>query len=341
MLLLALAWLFYWWNDARYKVETDDAYVRADVATVSSHIAGFIAAVQVEDHQWVRAGQVLATIDDQDLQQKLQQAQADVDAAQADVNAAVSKIRYNQGQVQRQDHLIQHAQAQYQARISDAEWSRQQRQREQLLYQQQLSSTEQLEQAQAKQKRADADRLAAQAAWHAQQQDRGLLGLEEQHLQAELAKAQAVLQQQQARLQQAKINLSYREIIAPISGRIGQRRLRLGQTVAAGTPLLAIVPEQFYIIANFKETQIQAMRKGQAVDVKVDALHGQHFKAYVDSLAPASGAQFALLPPDNATGNFTKIVQRIPVKIVFDAQQDLTALKSGMSSVITVDTRHD
>ena len=160
-------------------------------------------------------------------------------------------------------------------------------------------------------------------------------------LKAELAQAKAALIRAEASLHQATLNLSYTVITAPVDGGVGNRSLRVGQYVQAGTQLMSIVPtEAAYIVANYKETQLTGVQPGQPVDVEVDMFPGQVFKGRVESLAPASGQEFALLPPDNATGNFTKVVQRIPVKIVLDAGSPLSmVLRPGMSVTPTIDTK--
>jgi len=160
-------------------------------------------------------------------------------------------------------------------------------------------------------------------------------------IKAELAKAQAALSRAQAAEDQAELNLSYTALVSPVDGVIGNRTLRIGQYVQTGSQLMSVVPNQAaYIIANYKETQLANVQRGQSVDIKVDTFPGQVFKGHVDSLSPASGQEFALLPPDNATGNFTKVVQRIPVKIVLDQASPLSvALRPGMSVYPTIDTK--
>lgn len=160
-------------------------------------------------------------------------------------------------------------------------------------------------------------------------------------LKAELAQAEAALARAKAAQDQAELNLSYATIVAPIDGVIGNRTLRVGQYVQAGTQLMAVVPTHAaYIVANYKETQLTKVRPGQPVEIKVDMFPGQVFRGRVDSLSPASGQEFALLPPDNATGNFTKVVQRIPVRIILDAGSSLAVvLRPGMSVYPTIDTK--
>jgi membrane fusion protein, multidrug efflux system len=160
-------------------------------------------------------------------------------------------------------------------------------------------------------------------------------------LKAETAQAEASLAHSRAAVRQAELNLSYANIVSPVDGVVGARTLRVGQYVQAGTQLMAVVPlDQAYIVANYKETQLTDVRPGQSAEVEVDTYPGVRFKGHVDSLAPASGQEFALLPPDNATGNFTKVVQRIPVKIVLDAGSPLAgALRPGMSVYPTIDTK--
>ncbi|MFB2603911.1 HlyD family secretion protein, partial [Rhizobium phaseoli] len=161
-------------------------------------------------------------------------------------------------------------------------------------------------------------------------------------LNAELAQARATLAHDQAVQHQAELNLSYATITAPVDGTIGNRTLRIGQYVQAGTQLMSVVPTSaLYVIANYKETQLTDVRAGQPVDIEVDTFPGRTYHGHVDSLAPASGQEFALLPPDNATGNFTKVVQRIPVKIVLDAEAANGDLRPGMSVQPSIDTKAD
>src|SRR5207245_4496002 len=159
-------------------------------------------------------------------------------------------------------------------------------------------------------------------------------------LATERAKAVAQLDHARAVEAQAALNLSYTQIAAPVEGTVGARSLRVGQFVQAGTQLMAVVPlDAVYVVANFKETQLTHVRNGQPVDIRIDSFHGTTLKGHVDSLSPASGLEFALLPPDNATGNFTKIVQRVPVKIVLDDHSLTGLLRPGMSAEPTVDTK--
>jgi membrane fusion protein, multidrug efflux system len=324
---LTLGGAAYYWSSARFVVSTDDAYVQADSTTVASRISGYVSAVMIEDHQPVKAGQVLALIDDRDFRAALDQARADVRASQA----AVDDL---QAQLAEQSTLIARAGAGVAASQAAMELASLNRVRYQKMAGIGFGSEQQSQEAdaQAKERSADLARdRAALASAHGQVEV----------LQAKLAQAQALRDRSQAVEQRAALELGYATITAPIDGVVAARTVRLGQYVQAGTQLTALVPlREVYIMANFKETQLTHVRAGETVRVRVDTFPDIALHACVDSLAPASGLEFSLLPPDNATGNFTKIVQRIPVKIRLDSSQLLTGrLRPGMSVEASVDTK--
>jgi membrane fusion protein (multidrug efflux system) len=316
-----------YWTEGRFQVGTDDAYVQADSTVIAPKVPGYLQTVAVQDNQPVKAGQVLAQIDDRDLRTALNEAHAATDAAQASVTDL-------DAQIAAQGSDISQAAADVSAAQAALTLARSNNTRFQTMAKVGYGSNQQAEQAAAdlQQKLAGTDHQGAALA-HARQQ----VGV----LTAQRALAVAQLERAQANEHQAELNLSYATIVAPIDGVVGARSLRVGQYVQAGTQLMALVPvTRAYVVANYKETQLTRLRAGQTATVKVDAFPGQPLHGRVDSVAPATGLEFSLLPPDNATGNFTKIVQRVPVKIVFDpADPMLARLHAGMSVEADVDTR--
>jgi membrane fusion protein (multidrug efflux system) len=310
----------------RYLETTDDAYVKADSTIIAPKVSGYIAEVLVADNEPVKAGQLLARIDDRDFRTALNQAQADVAASEA----AVKNLN---AQIELQDPLIQQQAAQVDAASATLKFAQEERTRYDDLMKSGSGTVQRAQQSDAT--------LRAQTA-QLQQGRAGLIAANKkiEVLATERAKAVAQLDHARAVEQQAQLNFSYTRITAPVDGTIGARTLRVGQFVQAGTQLMAVVPlNQVYVVANFKETQLTHVREGQPVEVIIDSFHGTKLKGHVDSLSPASGLEFALLPPDNATGNFTKIVQRVPVKIVFDDKTLMGLLRPGMSAEPTVDTK--
>ncbi|MFH1557231.1 MAG: HlyD family secretion protein [Pseudomonadota bacterium] len=313
-----------YWTVGRFQESTDDAYVQADVVTVAPKVGGYIGAVLVGDNETVHKGQVLARIDDRDYQVALDQAQADVSGARADI-ANIEAL------LDQQKAVIDGARATLDTDKANETFAEQDSTRYNTLAKTGFGSLQNAQQATAKIAAAKATVQKDAAALVASQKQVNTLD-------AQLDKAKATLAHNEALLQQAQLNLSYTKIVAPEDGVVGNRSLRVGQFVQAGTQLMALVPLQgAYIIANFKETQLTDVRKGQKVAIEVDTFPGADITGHVDSIAPASGQVFALLPPDNATGNFTKIVQRIPVKITIDPDNPLAGrLRPGMSVVPTV-----
>jgi len=316
-----------YWTVDRFLESTDDAFLKADFTTVAPKVSGYIATVQVSDNQHVATGQVLARIDDRDFRTALDQARADVAAAEAE-------IRNLTAQAELQRSLIVQAEANLAASEAQARFARGDSVRFHTLRQAGYASVQKDDQAEtaAHEKIAMVQRDHAALAAARKQVD---------VIDALRAKAETQLAHTRAVEHQAELNLSYTTITAPIAGTVGARTLRPGQYVQAGTALMAVVPlSSVYVVANFKETQLTHMRAEQPVRLSIDTFPRQTVDAHIDSLAPASGLEFALLPPDNATGNFTKIVQRIPVKIAIDPGSALIGLlRPGMSVVVTVDTK--
>jgi membrane fusion protein, multidrug efflux system len=329
--LLVLAGAAYYgdqyWTVGRFQVSTDDAYVQADNTTIAPKVSGYLSEVLVGDNQSVKAGQVLARIDDRDFKVALDQAKADILAAQA-------AIAGKQAALDTQQSIIDAAKATITVDQANETFAEQDDKRYASLANQGFGSVQNAQQASAR-------IMAARAT--TQRDNAALITATKQvdSLKAELAQAQATLAHDQAVQRQAELNLSYTNVVSPVDGMVGNRTLRVGQYVQAGTQLMAVVPAQAaYIVANYKETQLTNVRPGQAVDIDVDMFPGVTVKGHVDSLSPASGQTFALLPPDNATGNFTKVVQRIPVKIVLDAGSPLSGdLRPGMSVYPTIETK--
>jgi membrane fusion protein (multidrug efflux system) len=316
-----------YWTVGRFFVSTDDAYVKADSSAVAPKVSGYLKTVLVSDNQRVKAGQVVALIDDADYATALEQAKADVAAAKATIEAKKAAL-------DTQQQVIAAASASVDIDRANETFAEQNNKRYAKLAVDKIAPVQTAELASSS--------LAANRATTARD-TATLEGAKKQVvlLQAEVAQAEAALSRSIALQHQAELNLSYTKVLAPIDGVIGNRTLRTGQYVQAGTQLLTIVPTQdAYIIANFKETQLTNVRPGQAVDVEIDTFPGQVYHGHVDSIAPASGQEFALLPPDNATGNFTKVVQRIPVRIVLDPNPATTGLlRPGMSVEPSIDTR--
>ncbi|MBB6255373.1 HlyD family secretion protein [Nitrospirillum iridis] len=311
----------------RYFQETDDAYVHADAIVISSKVAGYVAEVLVEDNAEVQAGQPLLRIDPRDYRAQVAQSQAQVAVAKANAE----NIRASMAE---QIAAIERAQAQLDAAEARAIFDRSQIVRYEPLAKSGAEPAERLAQLRQTASASAADVTAQRAALSMAQRRSATLKTQ---LQQAMAQADAA----QAQLDAAAVNLEATLIRAPAAGRVGDKTVMLGQLAQPGTRLLSIVPaDKVDIEANFKETQIGLMRPGQPVKITVDALSGQELSGRVASIAPGTGAQFSLLPPQNATGNFTKIVQRVPVRIILEAGPETRQLLiPGLSVTATVDTR--
>jgi membrane fusion protein (multidrug efflux system) len=316
-----------YWTVGQYQVSTDDAYVKADNTTIAPKVSGYLHQVLVGDNERVRAGQTLARIDDRDFKVALDQAKADVAAARAAISS-------KQAQLEVQQAVINAAQATIDVDDANVTFAAQDNKRYATLANSGYGSVQNAQLSQSKIASAEATRARDTANLTSATKQVDLL-------KAEIVQAEAALARAQALQSQAELNLSYTAITAPIDGVVGNRTLRVGQFVQAGTQLMSVVPARgAYVIANYKETQLTDVHEGQAVEIAVDMFPGQLVRGHVDSIAPASGQEFALLPPDNATGNFTKVVQRIPVKIALDdGSNSLIALRPGMSVIPTIETR--
>jgi membrane fusion protein (multidrug efflux system) len=323
---LAVAWMSHYWRVGRFLIATNDAYVQADSTIVASRVSGYVSAVPIDDDQPVRVGQVLARIDERDFLAALDQTRAEVQAAQAEIADI-------QAQLAEQETLVAKARASVAASRAALELANLNRVRYQKMASIGFGSQQQSQEADAQARECTADVARDQAALAAAQRELQVLA-------AKLAQAQALLDRSQAIERRAALDLGYTTIAAPIDGVVAARSVRVGQYVQAGTQLTALVPLQaVYVVANFKETQLTHVRAGEPVRLSVDSYPGNALRGCVDSLSPASGLEFSLLPPDNATGNFTKIVQRIPVKIRLDSNQPLSGrLRPGMSVEAVIDT---
>ncbi len=303
---------------------TDDAYVTADFTRVAPQVAGNVVEVLVEDNQPVRKGQLLARIDDRHYA-------VAVDAAQAELSTANANLVRARAAIAQQGSEIRRAAAAIDAGAATLKFAR-----SNVARYTDLASDGSATQQDRQQAESQADAAAA----HHASDLAALSGAKQQVdvLTAQVAQAQAQVERAKAALAAAQLNLSYTRIVAPIDGIVGQRAVRVGAYTQVGAPLLAIVPlQQAYVEANFRETQLAGMRVGQRVTIAVDMLPGVALQGRVASLAPASSVSFSPIAPDNATGNFTKVVQRLPVKIVIEpGQQAAQQLKVGMSVTPTV-----
>jgi membrane fusion protein, multidrug efflux system len=318
---------WYWWTVWRFEQSTDDAYVESDITVISPKVEGYIKEVRVAENQSVKAGQVLFVIDGRDFVAKVAQAEAAVATEEASVATYASKLKSQQA-------MIAQAAASVQSAAADFNRAQLDYQRYATLVLSDFASRQRFETAQADSRKAAAALEKARAELAAQQTQVGVL-------QAQKKEEEARLQQARAGLQLARNDLDNTVIRAPVAGVAGNRAGRVGQYVKPGTQLLSLVPlPHVYVTANFKETQLTHMRPGQPAEIAVDAYPDQPLKGRVASFAPASGAEFSLLPPDNATGNFTKIVQRVPVRIALPTTGPLVRLlRPGLSVTVTVDTR--
>jgi membrane fusion protein (multidrug efflux system) len=316
-----------WWTNGRFMVSTDDAYVQADITILAAKASGYVASVEVENNARVEAGQVIARLDDVDYRLAVQAAQDKLATQQS----AITRIGR---QIEAAEAATTQADAQIAAARADAERSVADYQRQLQLSQSDFASRARLEQAKADRDRAAANVKGAEASLVAARANVAVL-------KAQQGEAERLASEYRTALARAERDLSFTVIRAPVAGVLGNRAVEVGAYVQPGTRLGALVPlSSVHVDANFKETQLASIRPGETVEIEVDAFGGRHFSGRVESVAPASGATFSLLPPENATGNFTKIVQRVPVRIALDPEALKDAvLRPGMSVVARVDTR--
>ena len=316
-----------WWTVGRFQETTDNAFLQADKVTVAPRISGVVAAVMVGDNQAVHAGDVVATIDDRDARIGVEGARAELAKARAQRDGYAAAVVQQLATIASNKADVANAEAGLGFATQEAK-----RYADLLTSGAGTSQRAQQTDADLRQHRAtlDKDRAALDAA---QKQVKTYEALS--------ASADAGIASAQAKLDQAELSLGYTVVRAPVDGVVGDRSVRVGQMVQAGMGLLTVVPmgRDIYLVANFKETQLGAMKAGQPVDFTVDAFGSHAFHGTVDSFSPGTGAQFALLPPENATGNFTKVVQRVPVKIRLADDALLDRLRPGLSVEATVETR--
>jgi membrane fusion protein (multidrug efflux system) len=308
---------------------TDDAYVRADQITISSHITGYVASVPVRDNETVSRGQVIATIQDDDYQARLAAAEADLKTALSSVDVLIAQASLQNARIAGAEAGVRAAEAGLtQARLEHA--------RQSALVSMADSPRRSLEAAEAADQRLTAERDQRQTDVAAARQTLEVI-------ERQIAQARQTVTTKEAARDLARIELGYTRIVSPVSGQLSARMALPGEYVTPGTQVGLLVPlPNIWVVANFREIQIAAMRPGQAASVTVDSVPGQTFRGTVDSFGPVSGALQALLPPDNATGNFTKVAQRFAVKIVLSPDQaGLDRLRPGMSVIATVVTSTD
>lgn len=327
MLSLGILGGGYWFSYGQYFESTDNAYLQGDITNISPKVSGYIAESFVADNQSVKQGDLLVQIDDRDFRAALDQAQAHLSVMQSSVQNLVAQQTLQRSQIAQAKSQVDSAQAEYDRAIQQVARSRS-------LLKRNYASQDELDSMLAQEKVTKADLEQAKASLAAANDQLLVIA-------SEIEQANASVVEAQAQLSQAQLNLDYTKVYAPTDGVIGKRSVREGLLVQAGAPLMSLVPNQgVWIEANFKETQLAGIHKGQKVDIELDAFPGQVLEGVVDSFSPATGAKFALLPPENATGNFTKIVQRVPVKIIIEDQQQLQGrLLPGLSVVATIDTR--
>jgi membrane fusion protein, multidrug efflux system len=358
VLLLALAVILTitWnWNSSeggRTNQTTDDAYVRGDLTPLSTKVSGIVGEVKVGDYQQVHKGDVLVALESEDFKAQVSQATAAVEAGKAALKNNLRQRELQDARIDRAVAGVEQARAQIaaaQAGIeavkADVTRTQLEQTRQETLLQTRATTQQKLEAADADQQRFVAMAASRQADL---EQAKTLLrsselGVEAERRTKEVIESQnavleADLHAKEAQLDVAQVNLAYTQIAAPSDGTVGERLVRAGQFVGPGTQVISFIDSARWIQANFRETQLTHMKVGDAAEIKIDVYPGQTLQGKVEEIAPASGSQFALLPPDNATGNYTKVVQRVPVKIVLQDSDLVRQLRPGISAVVTVRT---
>jgi membrane fusion protein (multidrug efflux system) len=316
-----------WWTNGRFFVSTDDAYVQADIATLGTKVAGYIADVKVRDGDKVAAGDIVATLDDTDFRLALSSALAKRETQTATIARIDRQIAAQAAQIESSRAAVTSAQAESTRAAGAYE-------RAQSLAKQSFQTKAALDQAIADRDRALAAIASAKAMLSAAEANLDVV-------KAQKTEAEQVARELDTAIDRARSDLAFTVIRAPSDGVIGNRAAQPGQYVSPGARLMALVPmKSVFVAANFKETQLAGLRAGQEVDLEVDSLPGRTIKGRIESIAPASGSTFSLLPPENATGNFTKITQRVPVRVEVPAEiASAGVLRPGLSVVASVDTR--
>ena len=315
-----------WFVHGRFIESTDDAYLRADLVTVAPRVSGYVDEIYVTENQKVTAGQPLLRIDRRNYQDALSQQTATVDARLADLRALERQVEQQQAQVAQ-------TRAQLEGARANAAFAQQEAERYKGLRDAGAETDERYAQALNERNQTQAAALAAAASLRVAERQVETLESQKDQMQAQLEAARAAANT-------ARVNLDDTLVRASVDGRIGDDSARLGNYVEPGTRLMSIVPvTQIYLVANFKETQLRRMRIGQPARIQIDAIGDQRIEGRVDSFAPGTGAQFALLPPENATGNFIKIVQRVPVRVRLVVPERLAErLLPGLSATVWIDT---
>jgi len=321
LMIAAIVALVIWWIDTGNYETTDDAFIDARTVPISSQVNAAIVDVPVTDNQLVEEGAVLVRLDDRDYKAQLDQAKAQVDQAQANIDNLDAQIAAQQARIEQAESQTSQAQA-------VLLFAQQQNERYQRLVKSGATTEEQAQQY-------TSNFLQAQASFAAAQRNSIATQKQLPVLEAQRKQAQAQWEQARAALEQAEANYSRTVVTAPVAGRVARLTATKGAYAGVGQALMIFVPRDVWVTANFKETQLRAVRPGDAVDIKIDAYPHRKFKGRVDSIQAGSGTAFSLLPAENATGNFVKIVQRVPVKIVFDQPPDVE-LGPGMSVVPSV-----
>ena len=341
------------WEGGKVEQVTDDAYVRGDLTPLSTKVAGIVRAVDVADYQQVHKGDLLVELEDDDYRAQVDLANAAVPAARAGIEENVRQRQLQDARIDKALAGIDQAKAQIAAAAAGKEAvqaelirARSERKRQEGLYQTRSTTQQSLEAAVAAEGNLsaqfasrDADLTQAQTMLHsselaAEAERRSKVVLESQETQL-----QADLRAKQANLAVASVNIGYTKIYAPGDGTVGERQVRPGQLVSPGTQVISFVALTKWVQANFRETQLTNVKVGDLAELRIDEYPGRLIRGKVVEIAPASGSQFALLPPDNATGNFTKVVQRVPVKIALEDSTFATKLRPGISVIATVRTR--
>jgi membrane fusion protein, multidrug efflux system len=330
--VLAVIGLIYgarWWLHGRFIMSTDDAYLRADLVTVAPRVSGYIEELYVSENQSVQTGQPLLRIDTRNYRDALSQQNATVDARQAD-------LQTGQSQIHQQEAVVTQQRAQLESAHASAHFAQQQAERYRTLRDQGVETEERFEQAESERVQAAASERSAAAGVNVAERQLATL-------KSQLEQAKAQLESARAAASTAELNLNDTLVRASIGGVVGDDTARVGQYVQPGTRLMSIVPvHSIYLVGNFKETQLTRMRIGQPAIIKVDALGGAEIHGQLASFAPGTGAQFALLPPENATGNFIKIVQRVPVRLSLNPTKDIDQrLLPGLSATVDIDTSNE
>jgi membrane fusion protein, multidrug efflux system len=315
----------YWWMTGRFIESTDDAYAGGNVTPVAPHVAGFVSEILVTDNQRVQVGQLLIRLDARDFQAALDHAQAIADQRQAALAGLEAKYVLQQA-------TIRKAEADLNTKTAQANWAREDAIRYRDLAKTTFGTVQNAQRTSALDEAAQSDTESARAGLAAARQQLNVL-------EADVAESRAGVAQAKADLETACLNLGYTQIRSPIDGYVGNRAAQVGAYVASGAYLLSVIPAQgLWVDANFKEDQLAYMRPGQPATVVADVLPGKTFHGHIESLAPGTGAVFSVIPPENATGNFTKIVQRVPVRIALDDAR-LGELRPGLSTTVSIDTK--